>query len=61
MMTLYMVKTEPRDKKNFKLRLEASVTYYVSQSVFPIYLIEIHMAVTIVHMRLFQQKEKNLA
>ena len=33
-----MVDTEPRAKKKFKLRLKASITYYVSQSVFPIYL-----------------------
>ena len=33
-----MVKTEPRAKKKFKLRLEASMTYYVSQSVCPMYL-----------------------
>ena len=27
-----------QSQKKFKLRLEASITYYVSQSVFPIYL-----------------------
>ena len=32
-----MVETQPRAKK-FKLRLVASITYYVSQSVFPVYL-----------------------
>ena len=32
-----MVETQPRAKK-FKLRLVAFITYYVSQSVFPIYL-----------------------
>ena len=36
MMTLQQVLAEPRAKK-FKLPLEASITYYVSQSVFPKY------------------------
>ena len=32
-----MVETKPTAER-IKLRLEASITYYVSQSVFPIYL-----------------------
>ena len=40
MKTLWMVlvQIEPRGKKKFKLRLVASITYYVCQYVFPIYL-----------------------